>query len=113
MINESKIYFNYLAKCKWVSSLFESWIQSMRLQIYCSFKQLASHIHSDEKKKKKKKNWSYFFAKKKCSLKKKTLSFLNYGIILNINTQVKTMYLWDLWSIYDTVSNDFTSLLLI
>ena len=37
--------------------------------------------------------------------------FLKYG--LNINTQVETTLLWDLFSIYDTVSNYFISLLLI
>ena len=37
--------------------------------------------------------------------------FWKYG--LNINTQVETTLLWDLFSIYDTVSNYFTSLLLI
>ena len=37
--------------------------------------------------------------------------FLKYDI--NINTQVETTLLWDLFSIYDTVSNYFTSLLLI
>ena len=36
---------------------------------------------------------------------------MKYGI--NINTQVETTLLWDLFSIYDTVSNYFTSLLLI
>ena len=37
--------------------------------------------------------------------------FFKYGI--NINTQVETTLLCDLFSIYDTVSNYFTSLLLI
>ena len=35
---------------------------------------------------------------------------MKYGI--NINTQVETTLLWDLFSIYDTVNNYFTSLLL-
>ena len=47
--------------------------------------------------------------------KKKVFSdrffFFKYGI--NINTQVETTLLWNLFSIYDTVSNYFTSLLLI
>ena len=37
--------------------------------------------------------------------------FLKYGI--NINKLIETKLLWDLFSIYDTVSNYFTSLLLI
>ena len=58
---------------------------------------------------------SAFFAKKQmffffnCFLL--LFFFFKYGI--NINTQVGTTLLWDLFSIYDTVSNYFTSLLLI
>ena len=58
----------------------------------------------------------FFLPKKKQVLKKKKtvfypfFVFLKYGI--NINTQVETTLLWDLFSIYDTVSNYFTSLLL-
>ena len=43
--------------------------------------------------------------------KKTSVFFFKYGI--NINTQVEITLLWDLFSIYDTVSNYFTSLLLI
>ena len=60
----------------------------------------------------------FFREKKKVFFFKKNLFycfffcvFLKYGI--NINTQVETTLLWDLFSIYDTVSNYFTSLLLI
>ena len=76
------------------------------------------------KKKKKKQFFSdrVFFAKKKkkknkCSFFEKNVFFFfffflnSYGI--NINTQGETTLLWDLFSIYDTVSNYFTSLLLI
>ena len=58
----------------------------------------------------------FFLQKKKQVFLKKKLFilfvfFFKYGI--NINTQVETTLLWDLFSIYDTVSNYFTSLLLI
>ena len=57
-----------------------------------------------------------FFAKKQVFFSQKKTGFLlffwySYGI--NINTQVETTLLWDLFSIYDTVINYFTSLLLI
>ena len=54
----------------------------------------------------------FFFAKKKRVFKKELFYcfvFLKYGI--NINTQVETTLLWDLFSIYDTISNYFISLL--
>ena len=64
-----------------------------------------------------KKNFFYlvFFEKKKqvffsnCFLS--FFVFFKYGI--NINTQVETTLLWDLFSIYDTVSNYFTTSLLL
>ena len=52
---------------------------------------------------------AFFFWKKKLFFI--FFFFLKYGI--NINAQVETTLLWDLFSIYDTVSNYFTSLLLI
>ena len=75
------------------------------------------YIHSDVKKKKTVFFRSCFFHEKnKCFFSKKPVFYLfifffKYGI--NINTQVETTLLWDLFSIYDTVSNYFTSLLLV
>ena len=72
----------------------------------------SSHVGSDAKKKKVFFRIVLFFCKKKQVFKKKTFFFFfKYGI--NISTQVETTLLWDLFSIYDTVSNYFTSLLLI
>ena len=55
-----------------------------------------------------------FILQKKQVFKKKNVFyrfFFKYGI--NINTQVETTLLWDLFIIYDTVSNYLKSLLLI
>ena len=59
----------------------------------------------------KKKKVFFFNKKNMCFFQKKTFFFSKYGI--NINTQVETTLLWDLFIIYDTVSNYFTSLLFI
>ena len=77
---------------------------------------LETILNSDVKKKTvffrscffRKKNIFFFL---NCFLSFFFFVFLKYGI--NINTQVETMLLWNLFSIYDTVSNYFTSLLLI
>ena len=68
---------------------------------------------SDVKKKKTVFSNRVFFTKKTSVFfkKKPVFFFFKYGI--NINTQVETTLLWDLFSIYDTVSNYFTPLLLI
>ena len=53
----------------------------------------------------------FFFAKKQVFFFKKNFYFLFFKYGININTEVEKTLLWDLFSIYDTVSNYFTSLL--
>ena len=79
------------------------------LRINCGTSDVGSTSTSDGKKFFFSDRVFFFFFLRKNKFKK--TFFFKYGI--NINKQVETTLLWDLFCIYDTVSNYCTSLLII
>ena len=121
-LNESVLLvgdFNIDLLCETRNENFFNLLYSYHFSPLINLATRETNTSSDAKKKKVFSNRVFFLRKRKqvFFFSKKTflfiyfLFFFKYGI--NINTQVETTLLWDLFSIYDTVSNYFTSLLLI